>query len=241
MGHGGDTVAGRQRVKGFGQATLIVLRDVSVVILAALVVSFLMKTFLVRSFHIPTSSMEETLEVDDRVIVSQLTPGPFEVVRGDVVVFVDPGGWLPSGLVSENDPLSTLFNWVGQRLGMPDTSGEQHLIKRVIGLPGDTVECCDLLGAMSVNGIPLDEPYLRLPDGVDAVSGQSFSVTVPDGALWVMGDNRYNSADSRANQDQPGRGFVPLDNVVGRAVVISWPMDRWQWLGNYPVSFAGLP
>jgi signal peptidase I len=234
-------VSAKKTVKGFGHATLIVLRDVAIVILAALVVSFLMKTFLVRSFHIPTSSMEDTLAIDDRVIVSQLTPGPFELERGDIVVFVDPGGWLPSGLVSENDPLSRLFNWVGQRLGMPDTSTQQHLIKRVIGLPGDTVECCDLLGAMTLNGIPLDEPYLKLPDGVDAVSGQSFTVTVPEGSLWVMGDNRYNSADSRANQDKPGNGFVPLDNVVGRAIVISWPADRWQWLGNHPLTFVGIP
>ncbi len=232
---------GGKKVKGFGHATLIVLRDVAIVVLAALVVSFLLKTFLVRSFHIPSSSMQETLEIDDRVIVSQLTPGPFGVSRGDVVVFVDPGGWLPSGVVSENDPLSRLFNWVGQRLGMADSSGEQHLIKRVIGVPGDVVECCDLLGAMSVNGVPLDEPYLKLPEGVGAVSGQSFSVTVPEDGLWVMGDNRYNSADSRSNQDKPGGGFVPLDNVVGRAIVISWPVDRWQWLGNYPATFAGIP
>lgn len=231
----------RKKVSGFGHATVIVLRDVAIVIVAALVVSFLMKTFLVRSFHIPTSSMEQTLAIDDRVIVSQLTPGPFSVNRGDVVVFVDPGGWLPSGMVSENDPLSRLFNWVGQRLGMRDTSGEQHLIKRVIGVSGDEVVCCDALGAMTVNGIPLAEPYLKLPDGVDAVSGQSFSVVVPDDALWVMGDNRYNSADSRSNQDKPGGGFVPLDNVVGRAVVVSWPVDRWQWLGNFPPTFQGLP
>jgi signal peptidase I len=234
-------VASRRGVNGFGRATLIVLRDVAIVVFAALIVSFLMKTFLVRSFHIPTSSMQETLEIDDRVIVSQLTPTPFDISRGDVVVFVDPGGWLPSGLVSENDPLSRLFNWVGQGLGMPDTSQEQHLIKRVIGLPGDVVECCDALGAMTVNGVPLDEPYVNLPDGIEAVSGQGFSVTVPEGLLWVMGDNRYNSADSRANQDKPGSGFVPVAHVVGRAIVVSWPADRWQWLANYPVTFQGIP
>jgi signal peptidase I len=234
-------VGSRKKINGFGHAVLVVVRDVAIVIVAALIVSFLMKTFLVRSFHIPTSSMEQTLAIDDRVIVSQLTPGPFSVNRGDVVVFVDPGGWLPSGVVSENDPLSRLFNWLGQRLGMRDTSGEQHLIKRVIGVPGDEVVCCDALGAMTINGIPLAEPYLKLPNGVDAVSGQSFSVTVPEGSLWVMGDNRYNSADSRANQDKPGDGFVPLGHVVGRAVVISWPIDRWQWLGNFPATFQGLP
>lgn len=230
----------RTRARRWGRMLFVLLRDVVIVIIAALVVSFLIKTFLLRSFHIPTSSMEDTLAIDDRVIVSQLTPGVFELSRGDIVVFVDPGGWLPSGLAAENDPLSRLFNWVGQRIGLPDSSEQQHLIKRVIGLPGDVVECCDALGAMSVNGVPLAEPYVRLPESVTQVSGQAFSVTVPEGAIWVMGDNRYNSADSRANQDKPGEGFVPLENVVGRAIVISWPAERWAWLDNYSATFQGV-
>lgn len=224
-----------------GRYVYVVVRDLVIIVLAALVVSFVIKTFLIRSFSIPTSSMEETLQIDDRVIVSQLTPGVFDVNRGDVVVFVDPGGWLPSGLATEDDPLTRLFNWVGPRLGLPDQSGDQHLIKRVIGLPGDTVMCCDALGAMSVNGVPLDEPYLSLPDTVTEVSGSSFSVVVPPGSLWVMGDNRYNSADSRANISGPGGGFVPLSNVVGRAFVVSWPAEHWAWLGNYPAVFQGIP
>jgi signal peptidase I len=233
-------VSNRLRARRWGRMFVVLLRDVVVVIIAALVVSFLIKTFLLRSFHIPTSSMEETLTVDDRVIVSQLTPGVVDLSRGDIVVFVDPGGWLPSGLAAENDPLSRLFNWLGQRIGLPDSSDQQHLIKRVIGLPVDVVECCDALGAMSVNGVPLVEPYVRLPESVTQVSGQAFSVTVPDGVIWVMGDNRYNSADSRANQDKPGEGFVPLDNVVGRAIVISWPAERWTWLDNFPTTFQGV-
>lgn len=224
-----------------GRYLYIVVRDLAIIVLAALVVSFLIKTFLVRSFSIPTSSMEQTLQIDDRVIVSQLTPGPFSLSRGDVVVFVDPGGWLPSGLANEDDPLTRLFNWVGPRLGLPDQSGDQHLIKRVIGLPGDTVVCCDSLGAMSVNGVPLEEPYLSLPEGVTEVSGTTFSVSVPPDSLWVMGDNRYNSADSRANLSKPGGGFVPIDNVVGRAVVVSWPAENWAWLENYPAVFQGIP
>lgn len=223
-----------------GRIAYVVVRDVLVVVIAALVVSFLIKTFLIRSFSIPTSSMEDTLQVDDRVIVSQLTPGPFSLHRGDIVVFVDPGGWLPSGLATEDDPLTNLFNWVSVRIGLPDQSEDKHLIKRVIGLPGDTVACCDALGAMTVNGIPLQETYLRLPEGVAEASGTSFSVTVPDGALWVMGDNRYNSADSRANLSKPGGGFVPLENVVGRAFVVSWPMENWAWLDNYPEVFQGV-
>ena len=93
---------------------------------------------------------------------------------------------------------------------------------------------------MSVNGVPLDEPYVKLPSGVAKVSETDFDVTVPDGYLWVMGDNRYNSRDSRYNTDKPGDGFVPLANVVGRAFVISWPLDRWAWLGDYPEVFRGV-
>ncbi|OUV16946.1 MAG: signal peptidase I [Cellulomonadaceae bacterium TMED98] len=224
-----------------GRYLLVILRDLVIIVLAALVVSFLIKTFLIRSFSIPTSSMEQTLQIDDRVIVSQLTPGPFDLERGDVVVFVDPGGWLPSGLATEDDPLTRLFNWVGPRLGLPDQSGDQHLIKRVIGLPGDTVVCCDALGALSVNGVPLEEPYVVVPEGQTDVSGSSFSVVVPDNSLWVMGDNRYNSADSRANLSKPGGGFVPVGNVVGKAVVISWPAERWSTLSNFPPVFQGIP
>ncbi|MEX2441873.1 MAG: signal peptidase I, partial [Pontimonas sp.] len=163
-----------------GHYLFVIIRDLFIIVLAALVVSFLIKTFLIRSFSIPTSSMEQTLQIDDRVIVSQLTPGVFDVNHGDVVVFVDPGGWLPSGLATEDDPLTRLFNWVGPRLGLPDESGDQHLIKRVIGLPGDTVVCCDALGALSVNGVALEETYVLLPEGVTEVSGASFSVVVPD-------------------------------------------------------------
>ena len=93
---------------------------------------------------------------------------------------------------------------------------------------------------MRVNGVPLAETYLKLPDGVSKVSSNDFAVTVPEGALWVMGDNRYNSADSRRNMDKPGGGFVPVGNVVGRAIVITWPQDRWEWLSNYPVVFSGI-
>jgi len=217
------------------------LRDAAIIVVAALVVSFLIKTFLIRSFFIPTESMEATLVRDDRIIVSQLTPEVFELNRGDVIVFVDPGGWLSqqSG-VSEDDPLSRILNGISVFVGLSSPNNEQHLVKRVIGLPGDRVVCCDDLGAMSVNGVALTETYVQLPQGVSKVSSNDFDVTVPDDALWVMGDNRYNSADSRRNMDKPGGGFVPLENVVGRAIVISWPQERWTWLGNYPPVFSEI-
>ncbi len=217
------------------------LRDAVIIVVAALVVSFLIKTFLIRSFFIPTESMEATLIRDDRIIVSQLTPGVFDINRGDIIVFVDPGGWLSqqSG-VSENDPLSRVLNGLSVFVGLSSPNNEQHLVKRVIGLPGDRIVCCDDLGAMSVNGVALTETYVQLPQGVSKVSSNDFDVTVPDDALWVMGDNRYNSADSRRNMDKPGGGFVPLENVVGRAIVISWPQDRWAWLGNYPPVYSEI-
>ena len=217
------------------------LRDALVIVVAALVVSFLIKTFLIRSFFIPTDSMDATLVRDDRIIVSQLHGGPLDLQRGDVIVFVDPGGWLSIQRgVSEDDPLSRLLNGVSVFVGLSSPDDNEHLVKRLVGLPGDTVTCCDELGAMSINGVPLAEPYVSLPEGVTKVSSNDFEVVVPEGSLWVMGDNRYNSADSRRNMDKPGGGFVPLENVVGRAIVISWPQERWTWLSNYPETFVGV-
>lgn len=213
------------------------LRDVLVIFLAALVLSFLVKTYLVRSFYIPSGSMEHTLEINDRVIVNELVPGLVPLHRGDVVVFADPGGWLSP--LEAATPTTGPVDKVLSTIGLPPHDGTGYLIKRVIGLPGDTVTCCDDLGHMSVNGVPLDEPYITvLPDETRA-SRDDFAVTVPDGSLWVMGDNRYNSRDSRYNRDKPGEGFVPLSDVAGRAAVISWPSSRWTWLDNYPTVFAG--
>lgn len=227
--------------RSVGRMLGLFLRDAVFILIAALVVSFLIKTFLIRSFFIPTDSMESTLIRDDRIIVSQLYGGPFDLARGDVIVFVDPGGWLSLQTgVSEDDPVSRLVEGLSVFVGLSSPDDNEHLVKRLMGLPGDTVVCCDELGALSVNGIPLAEPYLFLQEGVTKVSSNDFEVVVPDGALWVMGDNRYNSADSRRNMDKPGGGFVPLDNVVGRAIVISWPQERWTWLSNYPETFIGV-
>ena len=226
--------------RSVGRMLGVFLRDAVIIVVAALVVSFLIKTFLIRSVFIPTDSMDATLIRDDRIIVSQIHGGPLELSRGDVIVFVDPGGWLSiqSG-VSEDDPLTRLLDGLSVFVGLSGPDDNEHLVKRLIGLPGDTVVCCDELGAMSINGVPLAEPYVSLPEGVTKVSSNDFEVVVPDGAVWVMGDNRYNSADSRRNMDKPGGGFVPLDNVVGRAIVISWPQERWTWLSNYPETFIG--
>jgi len=218
------------------------LRDVALILVAAIVISFLIKTFLIRSFYIPSQSMEDTLHINDRIIVNELVPNLMPIERGDIVVFRDPGGWLAPVPEVEQNPVVSAVDWLLSIIGLTAPDSNDHLIKRVIGLPGDVVACCNEFGQMTVNGVPLDEVglYVILPDGVTKVSRDDFEVTVPEGALWVMGDNRYNSADSRYNQDGPTDGFVPFDHVVGRAILISWPIDRWTWLDNYPIVFSGV-
>lgn len=220
-----------------GRGWKIFIRDILLIFLAALLISFLIKTFLIRSFYIPSSSMEQTLHIDDRIIVNQLEPKLMPIEHGDVVVFRDPGNWLPPSIEQPTNwfvgGVDAVLAFVG--LSAPDSN--DHLIKRVIGLPGDVVKCCNDFGQLTVNGIPLDEPYIVLPGGVTKATRDDFEVTVPEGKLWVMGDNRYNSADSTAHRDDATGGFVPIDNVVGRALLISWPIDRWTWLDNYPMTF----
>lgn len=216
------------------RAVLLFLRDVVVIVVAALVISFLIKTFLIRSFYIPSESMQSTLLVNDRIIVNQLIPDVVPIERGDVVVFRDPGNWLTPMPEQQQPPLLAAGDWVLTLIGLSASDSDEHLVKRVIGLPGDRVVCCNDLGQLSINGVPLDEPYVLLPSETTDVSGRDFQEEVPEGTLWVMGDNRYDSADSRFN------GVVPIDDVVGRAFVISWPFDRWQWIDSYPLVFDGV-
>lgn len=220
------------------KSALSFLKDLVIIVGSALVISFLIKTFLFRSFYIPSASMEDTLLVNDRIIVNELVPDIFPLERGDVVVFGDPGGWLTMAPKSDPDIFTQVIDTFFTVIGLGGSDSEEHLVKRLIGLPGDHVVCCTPQGLIEVDGEPVDEPYLKLPSSDSASSGMDFDVVVPDGSIWVMGDNRYNSADSRYNQDQPGKGFVPIDKVVGRAVVISWPFDRWTWLDNYTDHFS---
>jgi signal peptidase I len=222
------------------RSVAIFLRDLLIIFVVALLVSFLIKTFLIRSFYIPSGSMEQTLLINDRIIVNQLEPKLIPIEHGDVVVFRDPGGWLLPQAAIEQNPIVAGLDWVMSVVGLSAPDSNDHLIKRVIGLPGDHVVCCNALGQMSVNGIPISEPYVSLPAGETKVSKDDFDIVVPAKSLWVMGDNRYNSKDSRYNGDTPGRGFVPIDNVVGRALVISWPLARWTWLDDYPEVFRGV-
>ncbi|MFZ4893724.1 signal peptidase I [Plantibacter sp. Mn2098] len=223
-----------------GRSAWKFLRDLLVIVLIAIVVSFFIKTFLVRSFYIPSASMENTLQINDRILVNELQPKVFGLAHGDVVVFTDPGGWLPASPPSpDQNSFGQAVNGFLTFIGLGTADSDDHLIKRVIGLPGDHVVCCGASGQIEVNGKPLDEPYIIRPAN-GAAGAVPFDVTVPAGQLWVMGDNRYNSQDSSRNQNLPGKGFVPIDDVVGRAFVITWPVNRWTWLGDYPDVFAGV-
>ena len=224
-----------------GKSIGLFLRDVLFILLAAILISFLIKTFLIRSFYIPSGSMLETLHVNDRIIVNQLTPELMPIEQGDVVVFTNPGGWLAPTIEPETPPIAKAIDTILSVVGLSAPDSNDHLIKRVIGMPGDHVVCCNDFGQVTVNGIPLEEPYTNLPDSDSNASPTDFDVTVPEGYLWVMGDNRYDSADSAFHHaNDPGHEFVPIDNVVGRALLVSWPVDRWAWLDNYPVVFDGV-
>ncbi|GAA2103520.1 MULTISPECIES: signal peptidase I [Brevibacterium] len=207
------------------------VREFLVIIVVALLASYLLKTFVVRSFHIPSASMEPTLQVGDRVMVNQLFFNDIE--RGDVVVFDDPGGWLPPGLVAQYEPNPVLVF-----LGLQPSDAGNQLIKRVVGVGGDTVECCDADGRVLVNGEPLEEDYIN-PD--TAPSDVEFSVTVPADHFWVMGDNRANSLDSRYNELSEGGAFVPASAVVGEVFVLNWPLDRFAWMGGGEPAFDSVP
>ncbi len=230
----------RARRKRRGGAAIFI-RDLVVIVAIAVVASFLIKTFLVRSFFIPSASMEHTLEIHDRILVNELVPGVVPLQRGDVVVFKDPGGWLEPSAPVQQPPVTAALDWVLSLVGLSATDSNDHLIKRVIGLPGDHVTCCNALGQMSVNGTPIDEPYVNLPEDTNEVSAITFDVTVPKGSIWVMGDNRYNSKDSRYNRGTATKGFVPVEDVVGRAFVVSWPVSHWQYLSDHPETFGGVP
>jgi signal peptidase I len=201
-------------------AALSAITELVVVLALALALSLLIKTFLVQAFFIPSQSMENTLLTGDRILVSKLTPGPFALHRGDVVVFKDPGGWLATVQPRDDGPVSTAIRQGLTFVGLlPQDSGE-HLIKRVIGLPGDRVTCCDSRGRVTVDGVGVDEPYIYPGNNP---SSRPFDVVVPARKLWVMGDHRDDSEDSRFH---PGNQFVPIDNVVGTAFVIVWPLPR---------------
>lgn len=215
------------------------LRELAIVVGMALLISLVVKTFLLQAFWIPSGSMESTLDIGDRVVVSKLTPGPFDLQRGDVVVFDDFNHWLETVPPEHHSAPGKVVNDVLTFVGLLPTNEGNHLIKRIIGMPGDHVVCCDKQGRLKINGVSINEPYVHPGD---APSEKTFDITVPPGRVWVMGDHRSDSGDSRYHDDGTGAvGSVPESAIVGRAVAIVWPLSRWSWLGNHQDTFARVP
>lgn len=211
------------------------VRETAIILVSAIVLSWVIKTFLAQAFFIPSASMHDTLLEGDRVLVNKLVPGPFDLHRGDIVVFEDSGEWLGDQAVPETNVVQDALIAVGL---MPQQS-EDHLIKRVIGLPGDRVASAGDGSPLTVNGVPVDEASYLAPGS--SPSEIRFDVTVPADSLWVMGDNRQQSADSRYHLGEPGGGAVPVDDVVGTAFVTLWPVDRIGLLRNPGDVFADVP
>lgn len=195
------------------------LREIITVVGSALILSVLVRTFLIQAFYVPSESMENTFLKNDRIIVSKISTKMTGVHRGDVVVFHDPGGWLGMGFP---DPYDTKVGRILQFVGIVPSNTGNDLVKRVIAVGNDTVECCSDDGRIIINGKPIDEKYIKEGSSTDQVT---FKVLVPSGSVFVMGDNRGNSEDSRFHLDL-NNGMVPLDQIIGRVSLRIWPFSR---------------
>lgn len=204
------------------------LGEVVLMLFVAAGIALVLRAFVVQVYKIPSESMMDTMEVGSRIAVNHVPVIGQQIERGDIIVFRDTQGWLTPA--PENG--GSLWSKVGGWFGFAPAGGEQIVVKRVIGVGGDTVACCDTQGRVTVNGIGIDEPYLA---GTVAPSETEFSVTVPEDSYWVMGDNRPNSADSRYHNDLAGNGFIPSSSVIGRAQWEIWPLSNWSYLGNRDV------
>jgi signal peptidase I len=203
-------------------------RELAVIVVAALVLTILLKAFVVQVFSIPSGSMENTLMVGDRVLVNKLVYHFRSIDRGDIVVFSGQGSWDPPAPPASGDPIVRAWDDLSNLVGI-SAPGTDY-IKRVIGLPGDHVVCCDAQGRVTVNGVPLNEKSYIYPGASPSLI--RFNIVVPRGRLWVMGDNRADSDDSRYRLNDPGSGTIPESAVVGRAFVIIWPTSR---IGDLPI------
>ena len=207
-----------------------VLREFPILVVVALLVSLIIKSFFIQFFYIPSGSMQNTLEVKDRVAVNKVPFLSHTIMRGDIIVFRDPDHWLGDPAPSA-DPLIIAKLREGLiAVGVLPNPAKQHLVKRVIGIAGDHLVCCDNNKRITVNGIPLKEPYIFKGDNP---SDMNFDVRVPPGKLWVMGDHRGASADSRYHTDDINKGMVPTNKVVGRVVAVIWPAGHAKIVPRY--------
>ena len=214
------------------------LRELPILIISALVLSIIVKTFFIQFFYIPSGSMENTLQVNDRVGVNKFGALFSDIKRGEVVVFRDPANWLSPNYDDSSGIRKVIKDSLVFVGVLPDPS-KQYLIKRVIGVGGDKVRCCGKDGKIEVNGVSINEPYIY--EG-DKPSDSEFEVEVPQGFIWVMGDHRGASADSRFHTDDPNKGMVALDKVTGGATFIIWPfsnlaiLEKGEDLSKIPVK-----
>lgn len=218
------------------------LRELPVLLIIAVVLALLINTFLVKAFFIPSGSMEQTLHgctgcSGDRVLVNKVTYRFGDPKPGDIVVFRGPESWAPETAVNKpSNVFQRAVQTVASTFGVT-TPGEKDFVKRVIAVGGQTVQCCDDQGRVTVDGRGLDEPYVFVTDP-DYQSTPFGPITVPAGRMWLMGDHRDQSADSRFHITDADEGTVSMDDVIGKAFVIIWPVDRWDTLGT-PPDFGG--
>jgi signal peptidase I len=223
-------------------------RELPILIGVALIIALIIKTFVVQAFFIPSGSMQDTLHVNDRVLVNKLVYDFRSIKSGDIVVFDGAGSWSAEPVTQESsnpivhaydDTLRPLFHAIGGLFGT--APGQTDFIKRVIGVPGDHVVCCNAQGLITVNGVPLHEQSYLYPGNHPSshpggIPGH-FNVIVPAGRLWVLGDHRAISDDSRGHETDPGGGTIPVDRVIGRAFVVVWPPKHWRLL-QIPSTFS---
>ena len=208
-------------------------RELPILVAVALLLAVVIKTFAIQAFWIPSGSMENTLEINDRVLVNKIVYHIRDIHRGDIVVFNGDGSWDPGTIPVTGNIFQQFADGFASMFGFGHPG--DILIKRVIGIPGDRVACCDAQGRITVNGVPLTEQSYLYPGSAPSLS--RFNIVVRPGRLWVMGDNRLYSADSRDHMGDPGGGTVPESAVIGRAFVIIWPPSRWRIL-PIPATFT---
>ena len=199
------------------------LKELPILVVVALVVSLFIKTFVVQFFYIPSGSMENTLQIKDRVAVNKVPFISNSINRGDVVVFRDPDNWLPEIVDYATNKYVAKAKSALVAVGVLPNPAKQYLVKRVVGVAGDHIVCCTKAGNLTINDAEVIEPYIYAGN---KPSEMKFDVTVPEGKIWVMGDHRGASADSRYHQEDINKGFVPLSRVTGRVVAVIWPFKN---------------